>query len=308
MKAKGGNDLTFSRGEPGGKRTRGHRDHANHNAAGFTLIELLVVIAIIAILAALLLPALSGAKQRAQRIQCVNNLRQWGLGSMLYAEDFDGRLPYTKAGANPINLIRGGYYTRWMWYNGSYPGYRVPQNWTQIPGDPNNYFQGLGMLYPQKLAGSGAIFYCPGLNSKKSFIGSRNYEPLLTSTTAQNDSSNPGSIRCSYIYNPWVVNPDGTSDTDLTRLFQTTAKIPGRKLFGMDFIDSNAWLPGGDVDINGIDFAHSRSKGWNVLFTDVSVSFKKVDSRTKYVYALGGFNNGQYDIKGICDLAKLVFE
>jgi prepilin-type N-terminal cleavage/methylation domain-containing protein/prepilin-type processing-associated H-X9-DG protein len=60
---------------------------------GFTLIELLVVVAVIAILAALLLPVFTSARARARQATCLSNLSQIGRAALLYAGDYDERLP-----------------------------------------------------------------------------------------------------------------------------------------------------------------------------------------------------------------------
>ena len=60
---------------------------------GFTLIELLVVIAIIAILAAILFPVFARAREKARQTSCLSNMKQIGLGMMMYAQDYDERFP-----------------------------------------------------------------------------------------------------------------------------------------------------------------------------------------------------------------------
>ncbi len=61
---------------------------------GFTLIELLVVIAIIAILAAILFPVFAQAKEKARQTSCLSNVKQLALAFLMYAQDYDERMPF----------------------------------------------------------------------------------------------------------------------------------------------------------------------------------------------------------------------
>ena len=84
--------MNISKLNPNPIAVRGQRSQITAGS-GFTLIELLVVIAIIAILAAMLLPALASAKARAQRMQCLNQMRQLGMGFTLFASDHGDMMP-----------------------------------------------------------------------------------------------------------------------------------------------------------------------------------------------------------------------
>jgi len=67
--------------------------YENSRRTAFTLIELLVVIAIIAILASILFPVFARARENARRASCMSNLKQFGLGLMMYVQDYDEKYP-----------------------------------------------------------------------------------------------------------------------------------------------------------------------------------------------------------------------
>jgi hypothetical protein len=85
-------------------KNRSAMKHKSSNA--FTLTELLVIVPIAALVGTMLFTVSNDATQQLKAAACVNNMRQWGLGFALYANDYNDYYPYDGYGNNPVCITQ----------------------------------------------------------------------------------------------------------------------------------------------------------------------------------------------------------
>ena len=126
--------------------------------SGFTLIELLVVIAIIAILSSILFPVFARARENARRASCLSNLKQIGLGTMMYVQDYDGRFPLV-VWEDPSTINTGGGSADHTYLTSTDSSIPAGVYRTSTGGSAAHYYTWMDLIFPY--VKSIQLFKCP---------------------------------------------------------------------------------------------------------------------------------------------------
>jgi len=281
---------------------------------GFTLVELLVVIGIIALLISILLPALNKARQSAQTVACASNMKQFGIGYMMYCDQNKGELPQkgpdgSDATTNNFGTVASGVIgvdDPSLWFN-AIPGMTGGKSYYQLLVDDQN---GVGSLF----GGKKTIFVCPSVNGIGTTTGQDVLSAdgqffLLYGTDSQGvlkpiTSPGPGPFfkyNMSYVVNSSITNIIGNTQTFTTvklsqmRQASCVALMMEKLVIPAEYLDSavqkyaaaNPTMYAGLIGPQGFisniaqpkgnwkRFTTRHNGGGNVLFADGHVAYFK---------------------------------
>jgi prepilin-type N-terminal cleavage/methylation domain-containing protein/prepilin-type processing-associated H-X9-DG protein len=234
---------------------------------GFTLIELLVVIAIIAVLIALLLPAVQAAREAARRAQCVNNLKQIGLGMH----------NYISANSTFPPGIKGCCHGTWLVFVLPFIEQQAMFNaWNSMGNTENANLDGY-----LRYGGAGNItvtssrinsYYCPTDGGNQSLTGigvlglyvtSQNYIVNFGNTTTLQDAITLGGVTYSFLGAPFadIGAPDaisssykGTGTPEPTTGFESIIDGTSNTMFTSETVVGQAKVPGSQYDDRGFSW------------------------------------------------------
>jgi prepilin-type N-terminal cleavage/methylation domain-containing protein len=268
----------------------------NKQTKAFTLIELLVVIAIIAILAAMLLPALAAAKRKAQKINCVNNLKQVGIALRIWEGDNNDRYPMA------VSWQSGG--------SSEYLAHSSGSLTSTSPNAPTVYNPGVTFLVMSNELATPKIVFCPSDTIHTTYATNFTWPNLLstvapTSTTTINSATPSAGAEVSYFVGADASEADPQSiisgDCNIGNS-GTTGNQPASYRFGASSTSSSVSSPvtsysqnGISQDITSVAFTGSAAGNWawtandlhqktgNLLIADGSVQSATISGLHTYL-------------------------
>ncbi len=234
---------------------------------GFTLIELLVVIAIIAVLAAILFPVFASAREKARQTACLSNMRQIGMATRAYMEDYDEKFPQTKQ------------------YSTSQP--QVDDADGSIEDGPGHYDLGSIFNFIRSYVSTGGhadsqlyqekLYFCPS-------------DPNPTSAASPNGGCGVGNGPAglvSYVVNGyyvWGLTDSGVGSPANSILYAERRSTPADSTQYCDdiyhpwFNPTNSVAPQNDMDARAGAIATTRHTGGsNYVFADGHVKWQKYE-------------------------------